>query len=296
MMKKTSLIDAMADSARQTEACLLSLLDERDPDLSLLFEGMRYSTMAGGKRIRPYLTFAFCDLFGGRAENAVYFASALEMVHTYSLIHDDLPCMDDDDLRRGKPTNHKVYGEAEAVLAGDALLTMAFEAITKAPVPEKDALSAVRVLAEAAGARGMVGGQMMDIRAEKIAPDKETLIRLHKRKTGALITAAAELGCIAAGVHDESKLDACRRYAGGIGLAFQITDDILDRYGDTALLGKTTGQDEKDGKTTFLSFADKNEAYHEAERLTAEAKAAIADFDGCENLLSLADMLLTRTN
>lgn len=295
-MKKTNLIDAMAASARQTEECLLSLLDERDEDLALLFEGMRYSTMAGGKRIRPYLTFAFCDLFGGRAENAVYFASALEMIHTYSLIHDDLPCMDDDDLRRGKPTNHKVYGEAEAVLAGDALLTMAFEAITKAPVPEKDALSAVRVLAEAAGARGMVGGQMMDIRAEKVAPDKATLIRLHKRKTGALITAAAELGCIAAGVYDETIREACRRYAGSIGLAFQITDDILDRYGDAATLGKATGQDEKDGKTTFLSFADRNEAYNEAARLTEEAKSAICDFDGSENLLDLADMLLTRTN
>ncbi|MBQ8175360.1 MAG: polyprenyl synthetase family protein [Clostridia bacterium] len=296
MMKQNDLKQAMTLAAEQTEARLLDLLEEKDSDLSLLFESMRYSAMAGGKRIRPYLTIAFCDLFGGRLENALYFAAAIEMVHTYSLIHDDLPCMDDDDLRRGKPTNHKVYGEAEAVLAGDALLTMAFEALTRASVSPTDAVRAVRCLSEAAGARGMVGGQMMDIRAEKISPDRETLMRLHKRKTGALITAAAELGCIAAGVTDEETLDACRQYAGGIGLAFQIIDDILDRYGDTATLGKQTGQDEKDGKTTFLTFADKNEAYSEAELLTDEAKAAIEVFDGSENLLLFADMLLHRTH
>lgn len=295
-MKQLDLAGAMTSAAQKTEATLIRLLTENDPDLALLFEGMRYSAMAGGKRIRPFLTLAFCDLFGGKEENALYFATALEMVHTYSLIHDDLPCMDDDDLRRGKPTNHKVYGEAEAVLAGDALLTMAFEALTKAPVAAEDALRAVRCLSEAAGARGMVGGQMMDIRAEKIPPDQSTLIRLHKRKTGALITAAAELGCIAAGVKDEETLAACRRYAGGIGLAFQVIDDILDRYGDTATLGKRTGQDEKDGKTTFLSFTDKNGAYNEAERLTADAKAAISSFEGAGLLLSLADMLLHRTH
>jgi geranylgeranyl pyrophosphate synthase len=165
-----------------------------------------------------------------------------------------------------------------------------------APVPADLAIRAVRCLSQAAGARGMVGGQMMDIRAEKIPPDRETLVRLHGRKTGALITAAAGLGCIAAGVTDESKLEACRLYAHGIGLAFQIIDDILDRYGDTATLGKQTGQDEKDGKTTFLSFTDKNGAYNEAERLTNEAKQAIATFAGAENLLALADTLLKRTN
>ncbi len=295
-MKTNTLNEAMASAAKNTEACLSDLLEEKDPDLALLFEGMRYSAMAGGKRIRPFLTLTFCKMLGGEEKNAIYFAAALEMVHTYSLIHDDLPCMDDDDLRRGKPTNHKVFGEAEAVLTGDALLTMAFEALTKAPVSAECAVRAVRCLSEAAGARGMVGGQMMDIRAEKIPPDKETLVRLHSRKTGALIRAAAELGCIAAGVSDEKTVSACRAYANGIGLAFQIVDDILDRYGDTASLGKRVGQDEKDGKTTFLSFATKDEAYFEAERLTNEAKAALSDFLGAEDLLALADSLLYRTH
>ena len=295
-MKKTNLIDAMAASARQTEECLLSLLDERDEDLTLLFEGMRYSTMAGGKRIRPYLTFAFCDLFGGRAENAVYFASALEMIHTYSLIHDDLPCMDDDDLRRGKPTNHKVYGEAEAVLAGDALLTMAFEAITKAPVPEKDALSAVRVLAEAAGAPGMIGGQQMDLASEGKEITYETMVAIHEKKTCALLIAACRLGALAAGQRGSEAEEAMITYGMGIGRAFQLIDDLLDVTSTKEVLGKDIGSDQKNKKSTYLTFMPMETAEGLAKAITDKAKEAVEPYDKDGVLTALADYLTERKN
>lgn len=287
---------ASKEAAVLVEKKLADLLSEQNDDLSLLFEGMRYSALAGGKRIRPFLVLAFSSLFGGSRETALSFAAAIEMVHTYSLIHDDLPCMDDDDYRRGKLTNHKIYGEAEAILAGDALLTMAFEAITEAPASAECRVRAVRCLSSAAGARGMVGGQMMDIRAEKESPSLETLRRLHDRKTGALIGAAVELGCIAAGVTDEVTLAACRTYAIGIGRAFQIVDDVLDVYGDTQLLGKNTGQDARDGKTTYLSYLTKEEALAEAAALTEAAKAALHPYAGAEMLLAFADALLKREN
>ncbi len=286
----------LASAAAETEGRLAALLDERDGDLAPLFEGMRYSILAGGKRIRPFLVLAFSRLFGGARDTALSFAAAVEMVHTYSLIHDDLPAMDNDDLRRGRPTNHKVFGEAEAILAGDALLTMAFEVLATADCPAPDALRAVRVLADCAGARGMVGGQMMDIRSEREAPDRATLDRLHAKKTGALIRAAAELGAISAGVRDEKILADVRRYAAGIGLAFQITDDVLDAYGDTALLGKTTGKDEKAGKTTYLTFLSREGALALAREITETAKASISHYDGAEILLALADNLLIREN
>lgn len=295
MTEQDVLRTAMENAAQETEAFLEIVLADTDPDLALLFEGMRYSAMAGGKRIRPFLTLAFCDLFGGRRDAALHFAAAVEMIHTYSLIHDDLPSMDNDDVRRGKPTNHKVYGEAEAILAGDALLTLAFEILAKAPSTTGDIVRAVCILADAAGARGMVGGQMMDIRAETTSPDLVTLKKLHGKKTGALICASAELGCITASIPEgDARYTAARQYAAGVGLAFQIVDDILDRYGDETLLGKQIGQDEKDGKTTFLSFMDKENAYLEAGRLTDTAKNSIAAYPGAAILMDLADMLLTR--
>lgn len=285
---------AASAAAIAVEERLAALLSDQDPALSLLFEGMRYSALAGGKRIRPFLVLAFSALFGGKKEAALSFAAAVEMVHTYSLIHDDLPCMDNDDYRRGRPTNHKVYGEAEAVLAGDALLTMAFEAIANAEADASCRVRAVQCLATAAGARGMVGGQMMDIRAEKEKPSLEVLCHLQELKTGALICAAVELGCLAAGVTDKEALNACRTYAGGIGRAFQIVDDVLDVYGNQELLGKSIGQDARDGKTTFLTYMTREEALAEATALTAAAKEAISGFEGAEMLCSFADALLSR--
>ncbi len=295
MIEEKTLTADMKMVAEQTERYLLTVLHDDDPNLSLLFESMQYSAMAGGKRIRPFLTVAFCRLFDGDVNVALPLAAAVEMVHTYSLIHDDLPCMDNDVYRRGKLTNHKVYGEAQAILAGDALLTMAFETIARAPLPAQDGVRAVRVLAHAAGACGMVGGQVMDMQAETVSPDLPTLQRLHEKKTGALISAAAELGCIAAGIEEsDPRYSAACLYATNIGLAFQIVDDILDQYGDEALLGKQIGQDEKEGKTTFLSFMNKEKAEKEAGRLTEVAKKAIEPYPGAAVLLALADMLLTR--
>ncbi len=281
-------------AAIAVEERLAVLLSDQDSALSMLFEGMRYSALAGGKRIRPFLVLAFSALLGGKKEAALSFAAAVEMVHTYSLIHDDLPCMDNDDYRRGRLTNHKVYGEAAAVLAGDALLTMAFETIAHAETDASCRVRAVQCLAAAAGARGMVGGQMMDIRAEKEKPSLEVLCHLQELKTGALICAAVELGCLAAGVTNEEVLNACRTYASGIGCAFQIVDDVLDVYGDQELLGKSIGQDARDGKVTFLTYMTKEEALTEAAALTATAKKALSGFEGAEMLCSFADALLSR--
>lgn len=295
-MDTLSLKESLARDAAAVEVKLDELLSNTDPDLAPLFEGMRYSIRAGGKRIRPFLVLSFARLFAGDEQVALSFAAAIEMVHTYSLIHDDLPCMDDDDLRRGLPTNHKVFGEAAAVLAGDALLTLAFEAIADAPTDPVLALAASRTLSRAAGARGMVGGQTMDMAAENAPPELGTLRRLQSLKTGALITAAAELGCIAAGITEGKAIDDARTYAAAIGAAFQITDDILDVYGSTEALGKQVGRDARDGKTTFLSLMTKEEALCAAKEETERAKSALCAYKGAELLYALADYLLNRNH
>ena len=290
-------IEAKLTAAKgKVEHFLSQLLSSDDKDLIPLYASMRYSAMAGGKRIRPFLVMESARLFGGELSCAIYFAAALEMVHTYSLIHDDLPCMDNDDWRRGKPTNHKVYGEATATLAGDALLTGAFELLCAADLPSETVRGAVRVLSEAAGAEGMVGGQIMDMEAENKEISFETLVKLHSLKTGALITASVKLGLLAAGVTDDRKISALTAYARYIGLAFQIVDDVLDAEGDAETLGKTVGSDEKSGKVTFLHFLSVEEAKQYAHRLTESAKAEISAFEGSETLSALADYLLYRNH
>ena len=261
-----------------------------------LYKAMAYSTMCGGKRIRPFLTLEFCKMLGGSREAAMPYACALEMIHTFSLIHDDLPCMDNDDLRRGKPTNHKVFGEAPALLAGDALVFSAFEcALSNAHTDAANRLAAVQVLAKASGADGMCEGQMIDIESEGKTLSFEQLLNLHAHKTGALLRAAAKLGAIAAGGSD-SDICAADTYGAGIGLAFQIIDDILDRYGSTEELGKPIGSDLKNEKTTFLSFMDVKEAMEYAKKVSDEACKAIRGYANCETLCELAEYLLTRKN
>lgn len=290
-------IEARLEAAKgQIEHFLSQLLTSDDKDLLPLYASMRYSAMAGGKRIRPFLVLESARLFGGELSRAIYFAVALEMIHTYSLIHDDLPCMDNDDLRRGKPTNHKVYGEATATLAGDALLTGAFELICAADLPADTIRRAVRILSEAAGADGMIGGQVMDMESENKEITFDTLIKMHSLKTGALMTAAVKLGLLAAGVEDEEKQIALNTYARYIGLAFQIKDDVLDAEGDEGLLGKSTGRDQKSGKVTFLHFLSAKEAEEYAARLTESAKAVLAPYEGSEALCALADHLLERNS
>ena len=208
----------------------------------VLFDAMKYSLMAGGKRLRPVLCFEFCRLCGSDWKKAAPLAAAVEMIHTYSLIHDDLPCMDDDDFRRGRLTNHKVYGEAMAVLSGDALLTDAFAVLSTADLEGSRMADAVGIMAECAGSLGMVGGQVLDILSEQRECTEEEILAVQSRKTGALIRAACALGAIGGGA-DEQQLDAACRFAAALGLAFQIRDDMLDVIGTREEMGKTVGTD-----------------------------------------------------
>lgn len=265
-----------------------------DKPYGRLQEAMRYSLMAGGKRVRPVMALAFCDLMGGEWRRAIPFGCALELVHTYSLIHDDLPCMDDDDLRRGKPTCHKVYGEAMAVLAGDALQAEAFRLIASAPgVSDRQRAEAALVLSRACGADGMVAGQTLDMLG--LGRNRGELELLHSLKTGAMIQGAAELGCVAAGA-DSRQRERAAEYARHIGLAFQVRDDILDVIADQKVLGKTVGSDQRDGKTTFVDLLGLEDCEALVAQETAKAKAAISDLPGCEFLLNLAERLADRRN
>ena len=259
-----------------------------------LQNSMEYSLLAGGKRIRPVLTLESCRLCGGAPEDALDFACAVEMIHTYSLIHDDLPAMDDDDLRRGRPTNHKVYGEATAILAGDGLLTAAFSLLAGADLPPERVVEAVACLAEAAGPEGMVGGQALDMAGEGRGLTTSELRQLQSLKTGALIAAAAELGCIAAGGTRDQR-ERLRRYAQALGQAFQIRDDMLDEISTQDELGKPVGSDRSKEKSTFVTALGLEGCAAEVERLTWEAVSALEGFDRPEFHIWLARELAARS-
>ena len=287
----------LSENAAKVDAELGKYLATTDTALETLYSSMRYSALGGGKRIRAFLVMQFCRLFGGMDAAALPFACAIECVHASSLVHDDMPCMDNDDYRRGKLTNHKVYGEDIALLCGDALITKGYElASANEFVEPKAALAATNMLLCAAGAAGMMGGQEIDLLGERKAPDFPLLLKMHDKKTGALMRASALLGCHAAGIYAQSdkRLHDAAKYATGIGLAFQITDDILDVTGDAALLGKATHADAKQGKTTFLSFMDIKKAREYAKRETAAAIEAISAYPGNEILCDLANYLLDR--
>ena len=259
-----------------------------------LQNSMEYSLLAGGKRIRPVLTLESCRLCGGAPEDALDFACAVEMIHTYSLIHDDLPAMDDDDLRRGRPTNHKVYGEATAILAGDGLLTAAFGLLAGSALPPERVVEAVACLAGAAGPEGMVGGQALDMAGEGRGLTTAELRQLQSLKTGALISAAAQLGCIAAGgtAEQRQRLD---RYAQALGQAFQIRDDMLDETSTQDELGKPVGSDRSKEKSTFVTALGLEGCAAEVERLTWEAVSALEGFDRPEFHIWLARELAARS-
>ena len=257
-----------------------------------LYDAMRYAILGGGKRIRPVLTLEFARLGGIDWHLALPFGCALELVHNYSLIHDDLPCMDDDDLRRGKPTCHKAFGETLAVLAGDALQPEAFRLILAAPMLSTDTrLEALRVLVRACGADGMVGGQVLDTVYD--IGDAEGLTQLNRLKTGVMISGAAELGCVAAKMNLGMRSQALQ-YADGIGRAFQIRDDILDVVGDAAVFGKTIGSDKEKGKVTFVDVLGLDGCAKEVERCTESAKAAVANWSDHMFLWELADRMVGR--
>ena len=290
--------EQMKADIAQIEAALAQYLSrETGEGYDRIFEAAKYSALAGGKRLRPVIVLAFCRLCGGEADKAMPFACALEMIHTYSLIHDDLPCMDDDDLRRGRPTCHKAFDEATAVLAGDGLLTAAFETAAAAKGLDAEAvLRCVRILGREAGMNGMIAGQMLDLGAEHRRISLDALNLLQSLKTGCLLRAACELGCTAAGCTDARTLEAAREYGEKLGLAFQIQDDILDIEGDARTLGKTTGKDSRDEKSTFPALLGLEACRALADRLTGEAVAALDRLPGNGFLTELARSLTGRAN
>ena len=256
-----------------------------------LFAAMRYSLLAGGKRLRPIFVLDFCRMCGGDWRAAAPFAAAVEMVHTYSLIHDDLPCMDNDDYRRGRLTNHKVYGEATAVLAGDALLTAAFSYIANAPFGAETRIRAVAILSACAGEMGMVGGQILDMQSERRQCTRQEVLDIQSRKTGALISAACEIGVIAAGGNDEH-LMAARNFASNLGLAFQIRDDMLDVIGDAGQLGKAVGVD--GNKNTFVQLYGLETCENMVKTYTEQAISNLACFADNQYMQTLACSLTCR--
>lgn len=256
-----------------------------DQPQQTLFSAMRYSLLAGGKRIRPIFVFDFCRMCGGKWESAVPFAAAVEMIHTYSLIHDDLPAMDNDDYRRGKPTNHKVYGEAMAILSGDALLTAAFSYLAKAPFCAEARIRSVEVLSDCAGELGMVGGQVLDMQSADRSCTEQEVLDIQNRKTGALIKAACVLGVIA-GNGTSEQIVAAERFADHVGLAFQIRDDMLDVIGNPNDLGKAVGVDGE--KNTFVHLYGLEKCDQLVKFHTAEAIAALGAFSDPEYMTALA--------
>ena len=259
-----------------------------------LFDAMRYSLLAGGKRLRPIFAFDFCRMCGGDWKNAAPFAAAIEMIHTYSLIHDDLPSMDNDDFRRGRPTNHKVYGEAMAILAGDALLTDAFLTAASAQLPDPSKMSlAISVLAQCAGSLGMVGGQVLDIKSEERQLTEEEVIAIQSRKTGALVNAACVLGVIAAGGSDK-QIEAAAGFAGLLGLAFQIRDDMLDVIGTQEEMGKGVGTDA--AKNTFVRLHGLEKCEELVTRYTNSAIDLLSIFPDAAYMTDLAMSLTSRKN
>lgn len=263
-------------------------------DLSI-FEAARYSLLGGGKRIRPALFLEFFRLCGGKSEDAMPYACGLEMIHTYSLVHDDLPCMDDDDLRRGKPANHIAFGEATALLAGDALLNRAFEVMTAVrKLPAEHILDCVAYIGRMSGVYGMIGGQVLDLSMEHTGGTPELLTEMVSKKTGALLRAACVAPCLLAGAAKE-QVDAAEKYAYSIGLAFQIRDDMLDVMGDQAALGKRIGADAQHDKCTFAHFYGLEHCQEMVNSLTEQAVLAVREaFPGSEFLQELAIWLAKR--
>jgi geranylgeranyl diphosphate synthase type II len=263
-----------------------------------LHQSMRYSVFAGGKRLRPILMIAASEAVGGTAQQVMHAACAMEMIHTYSLVHDDLPAMDDDDLRRGRPTNHKAYDEATAILAGDALLTEAFRLLADADanrsIPPTTALKVIELIARYSGSQGMVGGQIVDMESEGKEIDFPTLEYIHTHKTGGLILASVQAGAMLGGGNEE-QLAALTRFGGAAGLAFQITDDILDIVGDQAELGKDIGMDQSRGKATYPALLGLAEARQRADELRDIALEALAPLgSAAETLQALARFIVDR--
>ncbi|MFO7815569.1 MAG: polyprenyl synthetase family protein [Halanaerobiales bacterium] len=269
------------------------LREKADSSLNTIIDSLEYSLKAGGKRIRPILSVRVAKMLGGNLEVASNVGLAVEFIHTYSLIHDDLPAMDDDNYRRGQLSNHKVFGEGIAILAGDALLTLAFEILSQLNLKPKDKLNIISLTADKAGFKGMVGGQSMDLKFEDVRIDLDTLTKLHNYKTGALFKTAVLGGAFCAEPSQDQK-KALNNYAEQLGLLFQITDDILDKTGDQDKLGKETGSDEKSKKSTYLTLLGLEKAKEQAEAVAEAAKKELSIFENNVFLTNLIDFILKR--
>lgn len=285
-------------SKRQLIEKKLDLMVPANKSIPVIGEAMRYSLLAGGKRLRPILALMSCELFEGREEEVLPFACCIEMIHTYSLIHDDLPAMDNDDLRRGKPTNHKIFGEGFAVLAGDALLNHAFETMTaiimKDPKPEY--IRTMNVISRASGVSGMIGGQSIDLYYENRCIDFDTLKSMHEKKTGALITASLVSGAVISGAEEED-IKNIMEYGNAIGLAFQVADDILDVSGSEKRLGKSINKDIESHKSNFISFYGLDKSRSIARELIEEAKQKLESYGSrALYLRELSDYIIERDN
>ena len=289
--------ETLAEYAEMTEKALFKYLPETDCLQKNLIQAMRYSLSAGGKRLRPALVMEFCRVCGGTPEMALPVACAIEMTHTFSLIHDDLPCMDDDDMRRGKPSCHKAFGEAKAVLAGDALAIMPYEIIAEAGLKGRispDAsLRIIKLLSELAGFRGMTGGQIIDLESEGKKVPEAIILEMYRMKTGALLEFCCRAGCIAAGAGAAEQL-AAGSFGGRLGLAFQITDDILDITADEKLLGKPVGSDSEEEKCTYVAAVGLEKAKEQARALTNQAIEQLSCFEDADFLRELALSLTER--
>jgi len=270
-------------------------LEEKDNPQATIYKAMNYSLHAGGKRIRPVIALACAELLDADTEKVMPFACAIEMIHTYSLIHDDLPCMDDDDLRRGKPTNHKVYGEGMATLAGDGLLNLAYETILKqSQVSPNMTLAAMAIIAESAGTEGMIGGQVIDLESEGKEIDAITLMSMHMHKTAALIMASARVGALLGGGGREDLIDL-EEFARYLGIAFQIKDDILDVESNSEILGKTVGKDAENNKSTFVTIYGIEQSKKMLEDYTEKAIEVLSKYgQKAEFLIELSKFLLDR--
>lgn len=271
----------------QKQADLISIRLEQILDINIdniVTDAMKYSVKNGGKRIRPFLTLEFAKACGGNIDIALDFGCAIEMIHTYSLIHDDLPCMDNDDMRRGKPSCHKAFGETNALLAGDALLTEAFSILIECnynkDIPDENIVRAVWQLSHLSGVSGMIGGQTLDLQFEETKPTVDDILKMYFLKTGALITASCVLGCLSANEYSTQKIECAAEYAKNIGLAFQIQDDILDIISDEVTLGKPIGSDEKNEKSTIVKFCGLEKAKDMVSEYTQKAIDALEGIDG----------------
>ncbi len=267
------------------------------PEGSDVCKAARYSLLGGGKRVRAILVLSVCDMLGGEMQAAAQFAAAVEMLHCYSLIHDDLPCMDNDDMRRGRPSCHKAFGESTAMLAGDVLLTEAFEVVANAPASAQVCVEAARALGAGAGSHGMVYGQELDLKYEALAATEEQLRLIHRNKTGALINAAVQMGAAAASATPEQR-EILAAYAYGLGLVFQIVDDVLDVTSTPEQLGKPIGSDSENGKTTFVTLYGTDGAMALAQKLNEQICADLQEHFGAKAafLQQLAQQLLVRNN